>query len=114
MRRGEIRWVALTHGEGGAKAQRPAVIVSNDGANTAAARRGVGVVTVVPLTQASGDAQPFQVVIPAGVAGLRRDAKALAEHVRTVNAARIGPSIGTLPLDYVRRLDDALRVHLGV
>lgn len=115
MRRGEIRWVALDQGdERHSRAQRPAVIVSNDGANAAAARRGVGVVTVVPLTTSSAPAQPFQVSLPAGQGGLRRDAKALAEHVRTVGADRVGPSIGTVPLEYLRKIDDALRLHLGI
>lgn len=115
MRRGEIRWVALDAGpDRQGKAQRPAVVVSNDGANAAAARRGMGVVTVVPLATSAAQARPFQVAIPAGVGGLPRDAKALAEQVRTVSAARVGPSIGALPLDYVRRLDDALRRHLGL
>jgi len=115
VRRGEIRWVALAHGdERRGKAQRPAVIVSNDGANAAAARRGVGVVTVVPLTTSSAAAQPFQVILPAGLGGLPRDAKALAEHVRTVSADRVGPSIGTVPLEYLRRIDDALRLHLSL
>jgi len=115
MRRGEIRWVALDLGdERHGKAQRPAVIVSNDGANAAAARRVVGVVTVVPLTTSTGVAQPFQVILPAGKGGLSRDAKALAEHVRTVSADRVGPSIGTVPLEYVRKIDDALRLHLSL
>lgn len=115
MRRGEIRWVALDHGdERRAKAQRPAVIVSNDGANAAAARRGVGVVTVVPLTTSSAVAQPFQVILPAGQGGLPRDAKALAEHVRSVSADRVGPSIGAVPLEYLRQIDDALRLHLSL
>lgn len=51
MRRGEIRWVDLDpeHGAESNK-RRPAVIVSNDGANAAAGRLGRGVVTVVPVT----------------------------------------------------------------
>ncbi len=115
MRRGEIRWVALDHGdERHGKAQRPAVIVSNDGANAAAARRGMGVVTVVPLTTSSAVAQPFQVILPAGLGGLPRDAKALAEHVRTIGADRVGPSIGAVPLEYLRKIDDALRLHLSL
>lgn len=115
MRRGEIRWVALDAGvDRAGKAQRPAVIVSNDGANAAAARRGAGVVTVVPLSTSEAPAKAFQVAIPAGVGGLPRDAKALAEQVRTVAATRVGPSIGALPLEYVRRLDEALKRHLAL
>ena len=115
MRRGEIRWVALSAGsDRQAKAQRPAIIVSNAGANAAAARRGTGVVTVVPLITADGAAKSFQVSIPPGTGGLRTGAKALTEQVRTVSAARIGPSIGALPLDVMRQVDAALRLHLGL
>ena len=115
MRRGEVRWVALDLPGGRAgKAQRPAVIVSNDGANSAAARRGAGVVTVVPLSSSTAQARAFQVAIPEGVGGLRRGAKAMAEQVRTVNAARVGPSIGALPLEVMRAVDNALRLHLGL
>ena len=115
MRRGEVRWVALDgDGDARARAQRPAVIVSNDGANAAAARRGAGAVTVVPLATSDAPAKPFQVTLPAGTGGLPRVAKAMAEQVRTVAAPRIGPSIGMLPLDYVRKIDDALRLHLGL
>ncbi|MCB2412143.1 type II toxin-antitoxin system PemK/MazF family toxin [Demequina sp. TTPB684] len=117
MRRGEIRWVALDAGadaEARSRAQRPAVIVSNDGANTAAARRGSGAVTVVPLTTSDAPAKPFQVALAAGVGGLPRAAKAMAEQVRTVSAGRVGPSIGMLSLSDVAKIDDALRLHLGL
>jgi mRNA interferase MazF len=115
MRRGEVRWVALDgEDDARARAQRPAVIVSNDGANAAAARRGSGAVTVVPLATSDAPAKPFQVALPAGTGGLPRAAKAMAEQVRTVAAPRIGPSIGMLPLDYLRKIDDALRLHLGL
>ena len=51
MRRGEIRLVDLEPVRSGeANKLRPAVIVSNDGANTTASRLGRGVVTVVPVT----------------------------------------------------------------
>ena len=51
MLRGEIRLVDLEPARAGeADKRRPAVIVSNDRANTVAARLGRGVVTVVPIT----------------------------------------------------------------
>jgi len=115
MRRGEIRWIALdAPGSRHTRAQRPAVIVSNDGANAAAARRGAGVVTVVPLITSSTPPKAFHVAIPAGVAGLPRDAKAVAEQVRTVASGRVGPSIGTVPITYMHHIDEALRRHLGL
>ena len=51
MLRGEIRLIDLDPARGAeANKRRPAVIVSNDGANRAAARLRRGVVTVVPIT----------------------------------------------------------------
>lgn len=51
MQRGEIRLVDLEPVRGAeANKQRPAIIVSNDGANITAQRLGHGVVTVVPVT----------------------------------------------------------------
>ena len=114
MRRGEIRWVALDQPERASKAQRPAVIVSNDGANTAAGRRGSGVVTIVPLTLSEGEETAFRVALPAGAGGLPRPARALADQVRTVRADRLGPSIGALSIDHMRAIDAALRFHLAL
>ena len=51
MLRGEIRLVDFDPSVGSeANKRRPALIVSNDHANAAAARLGRGVVTVIPLT----------------------------------------------------------------
>jgi mRNA interferase MazF len=51
MLRGEIRVVDLDPARGSvANKGRPAVVVSNDGANTTAFRLNRGVITVVPVT----------------------------------------------------------------
>lgn len=115
MRRGEIRWVDLgTAAPGEASRRRPAVIVSNDGANTQAARLGAGVVTVVPVTSSVDRVFPFQVLLPAGDAGLDRDSKAQAEQVRSVSVARIGGHAGSVPPALMLELDEALRLHLAL
>ena len=115
MRRGEVRWVDLEPVRGSeADKRRPAVIVSNDGANATAARLNRGVVTVVPITASSAQVFPFQVGIPAGTAGLERDSKAQAEQVRSVSVHRIGPALGVLSSQQVEQLDDALRLHLSL
>lgn len=115
MLRGEIRLVDLDPVRGSeADKRRPAVIVSNDGANRVAAERGAGVVTVVPVTSRTDRVYPFQVLLPAGRTGLPRDSKAQAEQVRSVAAERVGDVIGRLPDDLARALDDALRMHLAL
>jgi mRNA interferase MazF len=51
MLRGEILLVDLEPVRGAeANKRRPAVVVSNDGANASASKLGRGVVTVVPVT----------------------------------------------------------------
>ena len=94
--------------------RRPAVIVSNDGANTSAARPGRGVVTMVPVTSNTERIYPFQVLLDAADTGLDRDSKAQAERVRAVAVERVGDVIGVVPFDLMAQLDDALRVHLAL
>jgi mRNA interferase MazF len=115
MRRGEIRLVDLDPTVGSeASKVRPAVIVSNDGANAAAGRTGHGVVTVVPVTSNTEQAYPFQVLLRAADCGLRLDSKAQAEQVRSVAVTRIGRVVGHLTDELVDQLDTALRLHLGL
>jgi len=115
MRRGEICLVDLEPARGAeANKQRPAVIMSNDGANSTAQRLGRGVVTVVPVTSNIDRVHPFQVLLPADATGLSSDSKAQAEQVRSIAVERIGQIIGTLTDDLQASLDEALRLHLGL
>lgn len=113
MLRGEIRLVDLDPVRGSeANKRRPAVIVSNDRANSIAARLGRGVVTVVPVTSNVDRVFPFQALLTADVTGLRQESKAQAEEVRSIAVERIGAVVGRAPADVMARLDDALRLHL--
>jgi mRNA interferase MazF len=115
MRRGDIRLVDFEPARGAeADKRRPAVVVSNDAANLAAARLGRGVVTVVPVTSSTDRVHPFQVLVEAGATGLRNDSKAQAEQVRAVAVERVGARIGALPPALMARLDEALRLHLAL
>ena len=115
MRRGEIRLVDLDPARGSeSDKRRPAVLVSNDGANQTAQRLGRGVVTIVPVTSNVERVYPFQVLLPAETCGLRRASKAQAEQVRSLAVERVGPAIGLLPADLLAALDDALRLHLDL
>jgi len=115
MRRGEIRVVDFDPGRGSeARKRRPAVIVSNDGANAVAARLGRGVVTVLPVTSNIQRIHPFQVGLPAADTGLARDSKAQAEQVRSVAVERLGERIGLVPAAIMLQIDEALRLHLAL
>jgi mRNA interferase MazF len=115
MLRGEIRLVDFEPTRGAeANKRRPAVIVSNDTANSTAARLGRGVVTVVPVTSNTARVYAFQVRLPRAITGIERDSKAQAEQVRSIAIERVGPRLGVLSADLMRNLDEALRLHLAV
>ena len=90
------------------------MVVSNDGANSAAVRLGRGVVTVVPVTSNTDRVYPFQVLLTAAGCGLDRDSKAQAEQVRSIDVRRLGPRVGRVPPGLMRLVDDALRLHLAI
>jgi len=115
MLRGEIRLVDLDPARGEeANKRRPAIVVSNDAVNSTAARLGRGIVTVVPITSNVARVYPFQVLLPTGTGGLRRDSKAQAEQVRSIAAERVGQRIGALPAAELAAVDGALRLHLAL
>ena len=115
MRRGEIRWVSLDPVIGAeANKRRPAVIVSNDGANSTAARLGRGIITVVPVTSNIERVYPFQVRLPAAATGLAQDSKAQAEQVRSVAVQRVGDLAGQVSVPTMLEIDEALRIHLAL
>lgn len=115
MRRGEIRLIDLAPVRGAeADKRRPAVIVSNDGANNTASRLGRGVITVVPVTSNVSKIYPFQVLLPSDATGLDRDSKAQAEQVRSIATERVGARLGVVPADIMSAIDAALRLHLAL
>jgi mRNA interferase MazF len=115
MRRGDVYLVDLEPVRGTeTNKTRPAVLVSNDAANRAAQRNGRGIVTVVPVTSSTARVYPFQVALDAGEGGLERASKAQAEQVRSVDVVRLQRRLGGLSAGSLRRLDDALRLHLAL
>ena len=116
MIRGEIRLVDLEPAVGAeANKRRPVVIVSNDGANAAAASLGRGVITVVPVTSNVDRVYPFQVKLTAGVNwaahGLQGPGGASSLDLRSTHRAS-GRS--PFPADVMNLLDEALRLHLAL
>lgn len=115
MRRGEIRMVDLAPTIGAeADKRRPAIVVSNDGANGVAQRLGRGTVTVVPVTSNVSRVYPFQVLLRSRVTGLTENSKAQAEQIRSVDVSRIGERVGVVPPALLVALDEALRLHLAL
>ncbi len=111
MKRGEIFFAARDPARGGEiQKTRPVVVVSNNVANRAAA-----VVTVVPLTSNTERVYPFEVLLLSAATGLSKDSKAMAQQVRTLDKARLNARpAGNVQIDDMRKLDAALRLHLGL
>ena len=115
MRRGDVVWVDLDPVQGSeASKRRPAVVVSNDGANRTAQGLGRGVVTIVPITSQTKKVYPFQVSLPAKSCGLPKASKAQAEQIRSVAVQRVGSIVGHLPTNLLAKLDDAIRLQLAL
>jgi mRNA interferase MazF len=115
MLRGEIRLVDFGQALPSESAhQRPAVVVSNDGANSTAARLGRGVITVAPITSNVSRVYPFQVLIPADESGLEYDSKVQAEQVRSISVERVRNTLGSVPAPLMLHVDEALRLHLAL
>lgn len=89
---------------------RPAVIVSNDIGNELSAR-----VIIAPTTsQGVRRVFPFEVLVPAGEAGLRETSKIALDQIRSVDKVRLGDRLGVLPQPRVEQLNRAIRVSLAV
>ncbi|MCL2418028.1 MAG: type II toxin-antitoxin system PemK/MazF family toxin [Conexibacteraceae bacterium] len=115
MRRGDVYLVDFEPSQGAeVNKRRPAVIVSNEGANRSVRQRRWGVIDVVPLTSRVSEVQPYQVLIPAEECGLRRDSRAQAEQVRAVSFGRLLEYLGHVPTPLMRQIDDALRIQLAL
>ena len=115
MRRGDIWLVDFEPTVGSESARtRPAVIVSNDGANMAAGQSRGGVVTVVPLTSNTSNVFAFQVLLEPDDTGLHHLSKAQPEQVRSVSVSRLVRQVGSVPRSRMAGLDDALRLHLAL
>ena len=115
MIRGDIVWIDFEPALGNEVDKvRPAVIVSNDGANRAVEELGRGVITVVPLTSRISTVYRFQVLLPPERTGLPAVSRAQAEQMRAVTAERIGDYIGRVPADLLAELDAAIRLHLAL
>ena len=116
MRRGELYFADFDPVRGSeANKRRPVVVVSHDALNTVVGKLGHGVITVVPLTSNIERVLSFQVFLPGEVTGLPRDSKAQVEQVRALAFERFQPGVvGVLPVAYLERLEQALKLHLAL
>jgi mRNA interferase MazF len=105
-RRGEVWWVAFDPSVGGeVQKTRPAVIVSNNAANSALNR-----VIVIPLTSQTGKIYPGEAMV--NLNGELR--KAMGDQVMTASKQRLRTKIGSLDSTDMTKVENALLLQLGI
>ena len=86
------------------------MVIQNDVGNEAAPT-----VIVAPLTTKSFTKHyPINVNIPQGVASLKENSTVLLSQIRTIDKTRLGPKIGHLSSSYLKQVDQAISVSLGL
>lgn len=113
LKRGDIVAVDLRGAEGGEKmGVRPCIVVQNDIGN-----RYSPLTIIVPLTDARQDKRlPVQVALSAAELGFEGSKDSVVEggHIRTIDKRRISRHLGRVDAATLGRIEEALRVSLGL
>ena len=111
IKRGDLYWVDLNPTKGSEQAgRRPVVVIQNDTGNALAPT-----IIIAPLTTKSFSTHyPINVHVPKGTAGLTENSTILLSQIRTIDKSRLARKIGHLPSSYVERVNQAIKVSLGL
>lgn len=110
VRRGDVVIVRLDPAEGHEmRKTRPAVVVQNDIGN-----RNASTTIVAPATGTYRD-YPFEVAVQADGSPFEKDSAVRVDQIRTVSIAeRIHSVVGRLETATMAKIDDALKLSLGL
>lgn len=105
-RRSEVWWVSFDPSVGGEiQKTRPAIVISNDAANTALNR-----VIVVPVTSQISKIYPGEALIT--VNGEQR--KAMADQIMTASKRRLSRKLGNISRNDMSAVESAVLLQLGM
>ena len=106
MKRGEVWWVNFDPSIGTETRKiRPAILVSNNSANTHLNR-----VQVVPLTSNTGKCYPSEALVTLNGA----ENKAMADQLATVDKQRLQNCVGSISNKDMKLVERAIKVQLGL
>jgi len=106
IRRGEIWWTSFEFSSGGeVRKTRPAVVVSNDDANSILNR-----VQIVPMTSNVRRVFQSEALVRIG----ERYSKAMASQITTADKARLRERIGKVSEAEMKAIENAIRMQLAL
>ena len=92
------------------KKSRPAVIIQNDIGN-----KYSPITIIAPLTSQNIDkVYPIEVLIKSGLSKLNKDSKVLLNQIRVVDKKRLIKRLANLDNETMIKIDDALKISLGL
>ena len=111
IKHGDLFWVNLDPVKGSEQAgRRPVCVIQNDVGNEYSSTT-----IIVPLTTTKFIKEyPTNVAFPKGTAGLRSDSTALLSQIRVIDKTRLEDRIGHLSEKYMDKVDEAVKVSLGL
>jgi mRNA interferase MazF len=89
----------------------PLLVISNDGLNQTPSWMSI---IVVPISSSARSRPPLTVEIPAGIAGLTRDSRAVCHQVTTIDRSKLTHYIGTLSVALLVQIENALKAVLDL
>ena len=105
-KRGEIFWVSFDPSVGGeVQKTRPAIILSNDAANSVLNR-----LIVVPLSSKTDRIYPGEVIVRIN----QQKSKAMSDQLTTISKLRLQKKIASLTAGEMTRVEEAVLLQLGI
>jgi mRNA interferase MazF len=105
-KRGEVYWVSFDPSVGGEMQKtRPAIILSNDAANSALNR-----LIVLPLSSRTERLYPGEVLVEVN----RTTSKAMSDQLTTISKLRLQKRIAKITVEEMARVERAILLHLGI
>ena len=111
VKRGDIFYVDLNPTKGSEQSgRRPVLVIQNDVGNEHAPT-----VIIAPLTTKKLSKEyPTSVNLKKGIAGLKEDSAVLLSQIRTIDKTRLEKKIGALPADFLVKVNEAIKISLGL